>query len=150
MYYDSISPTSKSWYPDYHIEQCVQDCKEEEGPNCGGIVEIWEKDELFSTAELCCQQKFWWIAACVDESTEARRLKEISEDGHNVDKSERKVVMQLKAIDEMKVNDLEMKVDLEEMKSRMATMEGDMKDMRDDMKDDMKEIKELLAQLLKE
>ena len=125
MYYDSISPTAKSWYPDWQLEQCVQDCREEEGPNCGGIVEIWEKDELFSTAELCCQQKFWWIAACVDESTEARRLKEISEDGHNVD-------------------------DLEEMKSRMATMEGDMKDMRDDMKDDMKEIKELLAQVLKE
>jgi hypothetical protein len=41
-------------------------------------------------------------------------------------------VMQLKANEEMKENDLEMKVD------RMATMESD-----------MKEIKELLAQLLR-
>lgn len=41
-------------------------------------------------------------------------------------------MMQLKANEEMKENDLEMKVD------RMATMEGD-----------MKEIKELLAQLLR-
>ena len=51
--------------------------------------------------------------------------------GRMLKKGERKVVMQLKANEEMKENDLEMKVDLEEMKSSM------------------KEIKELLAQLLR-
>lgn len=86
------------------------------------------------------------MAACAYKSRGARRLKETSEDWQNVGKSERKVVMQLKAIEEKKANDLEMKVDLEEMKSRMVAMEGDIKDTRDDMK----EIKELLAKLLKE
>jgi len=107
---------------------------EEEGPNCGGLAEFWgvNTSGLFSTAKLCCEEHFKWIAACPNKSTGDRRLKETSED-------ERKVAMQLE-----KANDLE-------MKARMATIEGDMKDMRDDMKDvrgDMKEIKELLAQFL--
>ena len=156
----SISPTSKSWYPDWQKQLCVQDCREEEGPNCGGLAEKWEKDELFSTAELCCEKKFNWISECPYESINARRLK-AKETPEDIDKSEIKVVMKIKAVEE-RIGDMgealedkleEVHLNSRVMEGRIATMEGDMKDMRDDMKDtrdDMKEIKELLAQLLKE
>lgn len=48
------------WYVDYSLGgegQCVQNC--ETGSFCGGPAENW--DELFSTANMCCTQKLWWM-----------------------------------------------------------------------------------------
>ncbi|KAL7540037.1 hypothetical protein ACHAWF_006577 [Thalassiosira exigua] len=50
------------WYVDYSRGtegQCVANCDEAEGPNCGGVARTWDK--LYSSSKACCEGKLWWM-----------------------------------------------------------------------------------------
>ena len=50
------------WYVDWERHQCVQDCDERLGGNCGGVVsdKVQNFDELFVTHDMCCSLMLSW------------------------------------------------------------------------------------------
>jgi len=52
------------WYPDFTLGekgQCVESCKSNQGPFCGGVNDFWEEDETYGSADECCKQRFSFI-----------------------------------------------------------------------------------------
>jgi len=57
---------TNKWYVNHQEGICQQDCPEEGGVPCGGLVDQWNK--LFDTAAACCKDKLYWIASPTCES----------------------------------------------------------------------------------
>ena len=82
-YYQGPNPSSnimvrqqtipEGWYVDYSLSpphgECVMSCETSQGSLCGGIADIW--DDVYDTAEVCCEQKLWWrkLKQCVPGMT---------------------------------------------------------------------------------
>lgn len=51
---------SLEWYVDHENEVCVQDCLEDSGGQCGGLVSPWKT--LFESPSACCETTLTWIS----------------------------------------------------------------------------------------
>lgn len=60
------APATRKWYVNHIEEICQQDCPEESGGACGGLVNPW--DTLYETAENCCTEQLSWIVSATCEA----------------------------------------------------------------------------------
>jgi len=65
---DTTSVATSDWYVNNMNEICQQDCLEQSGGSCGGLVPSWK--DLHKTAASCCENTLAWIpgAMCVARS----------------------------------------------------------------------------------
>lgn len=136
---------------------CVQNCKKDEGPKCGGKHKNWEV--LHRSLEKCCDFHLKWKSEeCKRHESGSRRLTDSQKEEDHQHLIHTDTMINREGLDVIKNMEGRLEDVSNTMEGKLAWVESNDKEIKGDieelknevkeMKNDMKDIKALLAELV--